>query len=300
MVILGHSMGGLLTKSMVQTTGNKLVDMMFKTSIDEMKISKEDKKMLKDALIFESLPFVKRVIFMSTPHRGSEMTHWTSMKLAVNFINLPVQFVKKLSNVNENVKMKKLKTLFLVVVSLLLLNSCALMDLQRDLNLLNEEGGIGGKLKHPYNNKASNIIVVFDKNRQIVAYKRLHPKDTYFIFLLPPNKVYRIFAYNDLDHNMYYDEIEPVGKWLNSKNVTVKAGRFYEIPDIVINSKNTIPPQYVKIIDSADKKKTNNMIVRSGVVADINNKIFDADHGEQSVWSPLELFKETGSGVYYQ
>ena len=107
MVIIGHSMGGLLTKSMVQTTNNKLVDMIFETPIDEMKIQKEDKKMLNDALIFESLPFVKRVIFMSTPHRGSEMTHWATMRIAVNFINLPMQFVKKMGDVAQNVKMKE-------------------------------------------------------------------------------------------------------------------------------------------------------------------------------------------------
>jgi len=107
MVILGHSMGGLLTKSMVQTTGNKLVDMMFENPIDEMKISNEEKKMLKDALVFESLPFVKRVIFMSTPHRGAEMTHWTSMRLAVKFINLPMNLVNKMSDVAHNVKIKE-------------------------------------------------------------------------------------------------------------------------------------------------------------------------------------------------
>ena len=107
MVIIGHSMGGLLTKSMVQTTGDKLVDLIFENPIDEMKISNEDKKMLRDALIFESLPFVKRVIFMSTPHRGSEMTHWASMRLAVKFINLPMDFVNKMSDVAHNVKMKE-------------------------------------------------------------------------------------------------------------------------------------------------------------------------------------------------
>ena len=196
-------------------------------------------------------------------------------------------------------KLNNLKPLFLAAISLLLLNSCALIELQRDLNFISRKGAIGGKVKHPYNNKASNIVIVFDKERQIVAYKRLHPEDTYYLFMLPPNKAYHIFAYNDLNQDMYYNKTEPVGKWLNTKNVTVKPGDLYELPDILINSKNTIPNEYVALIDKASKKKTNNMIVRSGVVADINNKIFNAAHGEKGLWSPVELFEEAGSGVYF-
>lgn len=107
MVILGHSMGGLLTRSMVQNTDQKIVDLVFETPIDEMKIPEEDKKMLKEAIVFESLPFVKRVIFMSTPHRGSEMTHWTLMRFATKFISLPFDFASKLTTISKNVVLKK-------------------------------------------------------------------------------------------------------------------------------------------------------------------------------------------------
>jgi pimeloyl-ACP methyl ester carboxylesterase len=106
MVIVGHSMGGMLTRNMVQTPGDKLVKLLFNKPIDKMKIPQEDKDFLKNALIFEPLPFVKRVIFMSTPHRGSEMTHWTTMRLAVKFINLPKSFAGKMKDIGDNVKIK--------------------------------------------------------------------------------------------------------------------------------------------------------------------------------------------------
>lgn len=106
MVILGHSMGGLLTRSMVQNAEQKIVNLMFETPIDKMKIPEEDKNLLKEVLVFESLPFVKRVIFMSTPHRGSEMTHWTIMKLAVKFISFPIKFASQLATIGENVVVK--------------------------------------------------------------------------------------------------------------------------------------------------------------------------------------------------
>ena len=106
MVIIGHSMGGLLTRSMVQETGDKLVDMIFDKPVAEMKIPQKDKDLLTNSLIFKPLPFVKRVIFLSSPHRGAEMTHWASMRIAVKFINLPRNFAKKLKRIGEDDEMK--------------------------------------------------------------------------------------------------------------------------------------------------------------------------------------------------
>jgi hypothetical protein len=135
-----------------------------------------------------------------------------------------------------------MKTFFLAACSLLFLNACALIELKKDLNFIEEKGSFGGEVIHPQNDKTSNIIVVFDQDKKIVAYKEMHPKDTYYVFMLPPNKVYRIYAYNDIDKDKKYDKIEPVGEWLNPKNITIEPGGFYEVQDIIIDNNKTIPP----------------------------------------------------------
>ncbi len=109
MVIIGHSTGGLLTRSMVQNSGKDLEKIMFKKPIKELDVKPETKKSLTESLIFKPLPFVNKIIFMSTPHRGAEMTHWATMKIAVKFITLPLDLVEEIldmgnsADINEDV-----------------------------------------------------------------------------------------------------------------------------------------------------------------------------------------------------
>ncbi|HET9297488.1 MAG TPA: alpha/beta hydrolase [Candidatus Binatia bacterium] len=71
MVVIGHSQGGLLTKMMVIDPGTRFWDAVFSVSPDELDVSAETRDFLKNALLFKPLPFVRRVVFVATPHRGS-------------------------------------------------------------------------------------------------------------------------------------------------------------------------------------------------------------------------------------
>ena len=71
MVVIGHSQGGLLTKMMVIDPGTRFWDGVFTVSPDELDVSAETRDFLKNALIFKPLPFVRRVVFVATPHHGS-------------------------------------------------------------------------------------------------------------------------------------------------------------------------------------------------------------------------------------
>ena len=102
MVIIGHSMGGLLARIMVQDGGSGLEKIIFKKSIKDLDVKPETKELLTESLMFKHLPFVKRVVFMATPHRGSEMTHWTIMKMAVKFITLPFDIVDTLDDIGKS------------------------------------------------------------------------------------------------------------------------------------------------------------------------------------------------------
>ncbi|WP_435009895.1 esterase/lipase family protein [Tundrisphaera lichenicola] len=83
MVLVGHSMGGLLSKMMVQDSGLKLWEAAFRRPVAELKASPRTRKALDDALIFDPLPFVKRVIFIATPHRGSPIAdQWFGRTIA--------------------------------------------------------------------------------------------------------------------------------------------------------------------------------------------------------------------------
>jgi pimeloyl-ACP methyl ester carboxylesterase len=73
MVIIGHSMGGLLTRLMIQRNDSSLFKSSLGVSIDELDVSEEERGALRRMESFEPLPFVDRVLFLATPHRGAKM-----------------------------------------------------------------------------------------------------------------------------------------------------------------------------------------------------------------------------------
>ncbi len=88
-VLIGHSMGGLLTRLQVTDSGEVLWYAVFNESPEEVDLSPRDSRFMREILIFEPLPFVERVIFCSTPHRGSTMAASTLGKMGASVVKLP-------------------------------------------------------------------------------------------------------------------------------------------------------------------------------------------------------------------
>src|SRR5262249_9427709 len=68
MVVIGHSQGGLLTKVTAIDSGTAFWDGVAKKPFDPEDFSPETAALIQRALFVKPLPFVKRVVFISTPH----------------------------------------------------------------------------------------------------------------------------------------------------------------------------------------------------------------------------------------
>ncbi len=76
-VLVGHSMGGMICRLMVTDAGDTIWRDLFGKSPAETQMSGPTRDLLQPALVFNHRPEVKRVIFISTPHRGSGLaTDW--------------------------------------------------------------------------------------------------------------------------------------------------------------------------------------------------------------------------------
>ncbi|MEP4078457.1 esterase/lipase family protein [Haloferula sp.] len=76
-VMIGHSMGSLVTRLMITDVDDKLWRSVFGSPPSETDISGKSRQLLEESLIFESRPEVDRAIFFSGPHRGAELaTSW--------------------------------------------------------------------------------------------------------------------------------------------------------------------------------------------------------------------------------
>lgn len=93
MVVIGHSQGGLLTKLTATHTGEALLRAATGKTLAELDLSAEDEKLVLRLAVYEPLPEVKRVVFISTPHRGSYRAGGFARRLARRFLALPSQAV---------------------------------------------------------------------------------------------------------------------------------------------------------------------------------------------------------------
>jgi hypothetical protein len=94
MVVVGHSQGGLLTKAMVVSSGDAFWNAWSDEKFEDVKFSQETRALLEEAMFFEPLPFVTRVIFIATPHHGSFLAeNWLGM-LARKLVNAPASLAK--------------------------------------------------------------------------------------------------------------------------------------------------------------------------------------------------------------
>jgi pimeloyl-ACP methyl ester carboxylesterase len=94
MVVAGHSQGGLLTKFTAVDTGDSLVRALTGKDLDALQMSAESKDRVRRLLVIKPLPFVKEVIFLSTPHRGSYQSKAWNRNLVRRLISLPANLVQ--------------------------------------------------------------------------------------------------------------------------------------------------------------------------------------------------------------
>jgi pimeloyl-ACP methyl ester carboxylesterase/predicted GNAT family acetyltransferase len=77
MVVIGHSMGGCITRTLITDTGTKLWIEAFGHSPAETEMPADSKRLLEEAIIFKHRREIGRAVFMSTPHRGAYLaSNW--------------------------------------------------------------------------------------------------------------------------------------------------------------------------------------------------------------------------------
>jgi triacylglycerol esterase/lipase EstA (alpha/beta hydrolase family) len=112
-VLVGHSMGGILSRLMVtDSSGDKVWRYFFGTSPAQTKLSPESKALVREALVFERRRDVARIIFISTPHRGSLIAGGPIGRIASSLIRKSARLgpeILQASVVQEDPGVMKLK-----------------------------------------------------------------------------------------------------------------------------------------------------------------------------------------------
>lgn len=83
MVVVGHSMGGVISRASLVDPGERFYDASYRRPIDELSISSSTRSAIESVRLYKPLESPSRAIFMAAPHRGSpladrRLVHWMS------------------------------------------------------------------------------------------------------------------------------------------------------------------------------------------------------------------------------
>jgi pimeloyl-ACP methyl ester carboxylesterase len=101
MVVIGHSQGGMLARMTAIDSGSRFWDGAFPVPFDRMGLSPEAGEILHRSMFYTPLPFVERVIFIATPHRGSFVAGGRIGQLTSRLITLPFRLIDPITEVFE-------------------------------------------------------------------------------------------------------------------------------------------------------------------------------------------------------
>jgi pimeloyl-ACP methyl ester carboxylesterase len=95
MVLVGHSMGGLIAKLQVASSGCHLWNAVARQPLPEICTDPATRAELVRLFLFEPLPTVERVVFLGTPHRGSTWARRLIGRLGAVLVKEPPEQVRR-------------------------------------------------------------------------------------------------------------------------------------------------------------------------------------------------------------
>jgi pimeloyl-ACP methyl ester carboxylesterase len=91
-VLIGHSMGGMICRLLITDAGDKIWLAFFGKPPGRTPLTGETRKLLEESLVFNHSPEIKRVIFISTPHRGSKLASGWIGRVGASLVRTPQRF----------------------------------------------------------------------------------------------------------------------------------------------------------------------------------------------------------------
>jgi len=103
-VLIGHSMGGVIARLLVSSSGDKLWSLM--PARANLSKAKQDRlrERLATYLQFTPMPQVTRAVFLASPQRGTPYAQNTIARWMANLIRLPANVLKEVASITDLLK----------------------------------------------------------------------------------------------------------------------------------------------------------------------------------------------------
>jgi len=107
-VVVGHSMGGMLTRMQIITVTRAMWEKALGETAKSIFRENSSDSLVVRATTFQANPRIKRVVFICTPHRGSEMASSGLGRFGTSLIALPLNIASAMKDVLTSAELVKL------------------------------------------------------------------------------------------------------------------------------------------------------------------------------------------------
>ena len=94
MVLVGHSMGGLVSKLQTVDSGSEFWNIVSDKPFEQLVATPQDRNTFAHTFFFQPNPSIRRVITIGTPHRGSRFANETTRWIGRRLISMPVRMLQ--------------------------------------------------------------------------------------------------------------------------------------------------------------------------------------------------------------
>jgi pimeloyl-ACP methyl ester carboxylesterase len=98
-VLVGHSMGGLLSRLLVTDSADAFHRAYFTKPLAELNFRPRVKEEIQAALVFRPVPGVTRAVFIATPHRGSGLASGYIGQAVRSLVSLPATSIRSVAEI---------------------------------------------------------------------------------------------------------------------------------------------------------------------------------------------------------
>lgn len=97
-VLIGHSMGGILSRILVSDSGNLLYDAALKKYPLARHFEEQVKEKFGEYMFFKPLPEVTRAVFLAAPHRGAPIADTGIARFVAKLVRMPISALGTFKN----------------------------------------------------------------------------------------------------------------------------------------------------------------------------------------------------------
>lgn len=207
--------------------------------------------------------------------------------------------IEKMTAVFISFLHRGLPCILIAIITCIAVSGCALYRVKQAEKEIRESAVIIGHVSCPAPSKGPIIVAaypVYGDRKEVTHHTILH--DVGEFELMVPQGEYYVFAYNDRNSNLIYDDGELASQYGHPKTVAAPAAGVIQNIEIEIpeNGRPIDWPVGQKIMQVRPTKLYSRM---AGEITDLDDPRFEEEHGGQGFWDGLSFYKEFGASIFF-